>query len=74
MIEQEKIPDLQNLPMMRKIIGNIQERAIEFLYTSTLPTVDTVPNGKFVVYDDGAGTKRLYVKTGRGNLGFVNLT
>lgn len=74
MIEQEKIPDLQNLPMMRKIIGNIQERAIEFLYTATLPTASTVPNGKLVIYDNGAGTKRIYLKTGKGNLGFVNLT
>jgi len=27
-----------------------------------------------IIYDDGAGVKRMYYVTSRGNLGYVNLT
>jgi hypothetical protein len=71
MIELEKIANTE-LPTLRKLFESISQQAVEFLYTDTVPT--TVPVGKFIIYDDGAGTKRLYVKTGKGNIGFVNLT
>ena len=43
------------------------------IYTDVQPTADTVPLGKKVVYDDGAGTKEIYYKTGKGNLGKIVL-
>lgn len=39
-----------------------------------IPTVDTVQQNELVVYDDGIGVKRLYLITGRGNLGYITLT
>jgi len=39
-----------------------------------IPTVDTVQQNELVLYDDGVSVKRLYLITGRGNLGYVNLT
>ena len=62
------------LPTLRKILDNIQEQAMSVKNTSILPTTDTVSAGQLVVYDDGAGTKRLYVVTAKKNLGYVNLT
>ena len=44
------------------------------LYTDTVPTAATTPQGKMVIYDDGAGTKRIYYKTGKDNLGYITLT
>ena len=49
-------------------------KAISVKHTKVLPTAETVAEGELVIYDDDAGTKRLYVVTGKKNLGFVNLT
>lgn len=68
------LPKVDDLPMIQKILGYLHQEAISIIYTSTLPTASTVPSGKLVIYDDGAGTKRIYVRTGKGNIGFVNLT
>ena len=62
------------LPTLRKILDNIQTQALTVKNTSVLPTVKTVSEGTLVIYDDGAGTKRIYVVTGKKNLGYINLT
>lgn len=62
----------EDAPMLQQILGRIHTEAIGFEYTDTVPT--QVPFGKFVIYDDGAGTMRLYVKTGQQNIGYVTLT
>ena len=49
-------------------------KAISVKHTSVLPTSSTVAEGELVIYDDDAGTKRLYVITGKKNLGYVTLT
>ena len=49
-------------------------KAISVKHTKVLPTAATVAEGELVIYDDDAGTKRLYVVTGKKNLGFVKLT
>lgn len=42
--------------------------------TSILPTAKTVPEDHLVIYDDGNGTKRLYMVTAKRNLGYITLT
>jgi len=55
-------------------IQDIINTAAGWRYTDVLPTAGTVGWGEIVVYDDGAGTKRIYVRTGKNNIGFVGLT
>jgi hypothetical protein len=62
------------LPTLNGILENIQSQALSAKNTSILPTIKTVPEGQVVIYDDGAGTKRLYVVTAKKNLGYVNLS
>lgn len=62
------------LPTLNSILDNIQTQALSSKNTSVLPTIKTVPEGQIVIYDDGAGTKRLYVVTAKKNLGYINLT
>ena len=66
--------DDANIPIMQQILDDIIEQSEGTIFTDTLPTTTTVPVGKKVVYDDGAGTKRIYYKTGKGNLGYISLT
>ena len=64
----------EEIPIMQQILDDIMDQSEGTLYTDTTPTADTVPVGKKVIYDDGAGTKRIYWKTGKGNLGYITLT
>ena len=66
--------DKTNLPTMKNMLDKIFKDAGGFRYTNIEPTAKTVHEGEVVVYDDDAGTKRIYVITGQGNLGYVNLT
>ena len=56
------------------MFSNIYAMSASIRYVSTTPTKDTVAQNEFVVFDDGAGTKRLYTITSQGNLGYVTLT
>jgi hypothetical protein len=55
-------------PELERILGHMAEEAVGVLYTSVEPTVDTVPLGKVVVYDDGEGNEGAYLRTGKGRL------
>ena len=68
----DKIDSVQD-PTLEKILGSIHSQAMGVLYTDTTPTTSTTPAGKIVIFDNGT-TKRLYFKTGKGNLGYINLT
>lgn len=57
-----------------QILTSIHQQAVGMIFTKTLPVLATVPFGKLVVYDNGAGTKAIYLRTGLGNLGHVALT
>ena len=61
------------LPTLRGILNNIQTQALSVKNTSILPTIKNVSEGQIVIYDDGAGTKRMYVVTAKKNLGYINL-
>jgi hypothetical protein len=66
----DSVPD----PQTERVLAHIQEQAVGVTYSKTVPTIKEVPYGKVVIHDDGAGTKRIYFRTGEDNLGFVNLT
>jgi hypothetical protein len=61
-------------PILRDILSGIAKDAAGFQYAHQEPTASNVPHGKIVIYDDGSGTKRLYFKTGKNNLGYIALT
>ena len=60
-------------PHLEHILRHIHNESTGIVYTDTTPTASTTPQGKIVIFDDGT-TKRLYFKTGKDNLGYVNLT
>ena len=64
----------KQLPVFNEIINTICQKALAVKYSNVLPTAETVAEGQMVIYDDGAGTKRLYMITGKKNLGYLNLT
>lgn len=75
MIEQPyKINDTSKPAEIQKAFEHIHSQAIKITMADDEPTADTVPAGVVVVYDNGSGTKRLYVRTGKNNIGYVTLT
>ena len=68
------------LPVLNSILDGIRTQAMSVKHVSTVPTIENVSEGQIVIYDSAVvrgvddGTKRLYVVTGRGNLGYINLT
>lgn len=62
------------LNVLNEIIGSICTKAAGVTHTSVVPTVETVSEGQLVIYDNGSGTKRIYVVTGKKNLGYITLT
>jgi len=59
---------------LNNVLDDIRSQALSVKHTSILPTVKSVSEGQLVIYDDGAGTKRLYVVTAKKNLGYVSLS
>lgn len=65
-----------------KVQDNDTQRALEHLHAQSVgvsfsknePTTKDVPSGKMVIYDNGSGTVRLYVRTGEDSVGYVTLT
>lgn len=68
------ITDSKNVAAINEVIAAICNGAAGVQHTATLPTIKTVGEGKFVIYDDDNGTKRIYVVTGKKNLGYITLT
>ena len=58
-------------PTLKKALSSIAEQAVGVEFVDSAPT--EVPAGKMVIYDDGT-TRRLYVKTGKGSIGYATLT
>lgn len=72
----DKLPTLgpESLPILQKILDDNANKTEGTIYTKNVPTASDVPLGKKVIYDDGAGTKRIYWKTAQNNLGYISLT
>ncbi len=61
-------------PELGAVLSSITNNGAGIMHTSVIPTAKTCPEGHVVIYDDGAGTKRLYLKTAKKNLGYIALT
>jgi hypothetical protein len=59
-------------PKMRAIIDALSNNGMGVQHTDLVPT--KVEPGKMMVYDNGAGTKRIYLTTAKGNLSYLTLT
>ena len=68
-----KFDDTQ-VAMLAAMFDSLFTNAASTKSTDIVPTTDTLGPGEVVIYDNGSGTKRLYVLTGKGNLGYVALT
>jgi len=63
----------QNLNTMQKILDNVHNQAVGVIYTDSLTDAPNLADsGKVVLCDDGC-TRRVYFKTGRGFVGYINL-
>lgn len=75
MIEEVyRVSDTKDLATLQKALQHLHSQATNWSHTSEEPTAATVPFGTVVIYDNGSGTKRLYVRTGKDNVGYVALT
>ena len=67
-------PSHPNAAVMGNILNAIAKDGMSVTTTNVVPTVATVQQGQAVIYDNGSGTKRIYVVTHLGNLGYISLT
>lgn len=63
----------EDLTSVQKALDSVHEQAAGIITTETEPTVDDVPNGKYVVYDNGTD-RRVYFRTGKEGVGYFTLT
>ena len=73
-IDQVTAFDEEGLAILQKILDDIRELVPHIRYSTTAPTASTIQLHEMVVMDDDGGTKRLYFKTAKGNLGYATLT
>jgi hypothetical protein len=66
--------DETQVPLVNQMFDALFLGAMSIKYASDLPTKKTVAEKELVVYDDGNGVKRIYMITGKGNLGYISLT
>ena len=66
----------EDAPTLKKALSSIAEQAVGTHFIDELPADPSllkVPVGKLVIYDDDT-TRRMYVRTGKGGIGYVTLT
>ena len=73
MIDQVAEFNANGVAMLQKILDEIRAQTPAIRYVAVAPTTATIQLNEFVVMDDGAGTKKLFVRTAQGNLGEVTL-
>jgi hypothetical protein len=61
----------EEAPTLKKALSSIAEQAVGTHFVEDVPT--EVPVGKLVIYDDGS-TRRVYIRTGKGSIGYLTLT
>jgi len=76
---QQKIVDVteftqEQIANLVRVLDDLAITTLRIRYESVVPTTATLRENEILIFDDGAGTKRLYTITGEGNLGFVVLT
>ena len=65
--------DDRNIPVLKQVLDDMCQQAVTVKYVTTTPTANTVMNNELVILDDGS-TRRVYMKTGKGSLGYLTLT
>ncbi len=70
--EISKVTDTKDIASVQKALSSIHSQATGMVFSKDVPT--DVPSGKILIYDNGAGTKRVYFKTGLNNIGYITLT
>lgn len=70
-----KITDFNapSIPILNKILEDINLDKPKIVYAKAAPTTNNVNKGELHVYDDGNGLRRMYFKTHLGNLSYLNL-
>ena len=66
--------DQTQIAMLKTMLDSLFVNAAGIKNTNVVPTTSTLGPGEIAIYDNGSGTKRVYVTTGKGNLGYVALT
>jgi hypothetical protein len=66
--------DKSNVPVLKQIIDGIVQETERTVYRDTVPTAADLEIGTRAIVDDGAAIKRIYYLTGKGRLGYINLT
>lgn len=66
--------DKNQLPVVNSMFSALFDNAMSVTHTDVLPTAKTVAEGQAVIYDNGSGTKRIYFKTQKKNVGYITLT
>lgn len=70
-----KITDFNasTIPILNKILEDINLDKPKLVYAKDAPTTNNVNKGELHVYDDGDTIRRMYFKTHKGNLAYLNL-
>ena len=71
-----KLPSMKegDLNTMQRILDNVHQQAVGVIYTDDpVKAPNLADSGKVVLLDDDC-TRRVYFKTGRGFVGYINLT
>ena len=71
-----KLPSMKEteLNTMQRILDNIHNQAVGTSYTDDPTKASALAEqGKIVLLDDGCN-RRIYMKTGKGFVGYINLT
>ena len=58
----------ENITVLKRILDQVAHDALTFKFTDVVPSVSTVNFHEVVLYDNGKGSRRMCVKTGKGNL------
>ncbi len=70
--ETIKLSNTVDTQTLTQILSRIHSNAVGIQYAIAVP--DTLPDGKFVVVDNGTDLPTLYIKTGIGRIAWVELT
>lgn len=75
MIDQlTKVTKADDIKTLQKVMDNIHNQATGLVFGSTtVVSTKMVPTGKLHIVDDGT-TLRIYVRTGKDSVGYLNLT
>ncbi len=63
----------RDIPVLNDILRKLDDEKWQIRYVIVAPTTATMSLKEIVILDDGT-TRRLYIKTGKGTLGYITIT